>query len=412
MQKKYILISIIILFIILLIIVSLVLNILNQNVLEEEVKDSQQGDVETIVYNRELLSNSTIFYTLEDCINTFLDRMQSNEKKALYDILNEEYISKNSINEENILEKLSLLSREEDVIVTKAYEQKDNKIYVYIVETIIDSGNYNDKLYFIVEFDDEYLTYNIMPINNIDNIENIQYTTKNEIIKANGNNKYNYNRIKDNKLIEKYLNYYIKLCKNNNEKAFELIEKEYKDIRFSNIQEFNTYIKNMPNDIRAEKYAVYKNDDYKQFVCIDNYGNYYIINERATMQFSIILDTYTIEIPQFVEKYNQSNEEAKVALNINKFISGINDKNYNYSYSILADSFKNNKYKNIEIFKQYIKQNLFEKNKVEFKEFSKQGSNYIYKINILNEDGTQQKDMTIIMKLNEGIKFEMSFSIN
>ena len=81
-------------------------------------------------------------------------------------------------------------------------------------------------------------------------------------------------------------------------------------------------------------------DDEKQYVAYSNYSDYYIFQVKDVMDFSVLLDQYLVDIPQFVTKYEASDIRIKTALNINKFIMGINDKNYAYVYTLLADSLK------------------------------------------------------------------------
>ena len=121
-----------------------------------------------------------------------------------------------------------------------------------------------------------------------------------------------------------------------------------------------------------------------------------------------IENEYQDYIPQFIEKYNNSDIQKKVALNIDKFIKGINDKNYNYSYSVLADSFKKNKYPTIISFESDMKNQIIDNCSVEYSVFSQQGSNYSYRITL--KSGEESKSMNVIMKLGDGTNFEMSFS--
>lgn len=51
------------------------------------------------------------------------------------------------------------------------------------------------------------------------------------------------------------------------------------------------------------------------------------------MNFTVILDTYTIDLPEFTEKYTKASDEEKVLLNIQKGFTAINDKDYRYVYN-------------------------------------------------------------------------------
>ena len=130
------------------------------------------------------------------------------------------------------------------------------------------------------------------------------------------------------------------------------------------------------------------------------------------MQYAVILDTYTIDLPEFKEKYTNATAEQKVLLNIQKFFEAINNKDYKYAYHKLDNTFKANNFTGLEQFENYIKTNFFEQNKLAANEAEIQGDNYLYKITI--SDATSQDKNTVtktfVMQLKEGTDFVMSFS--
>ena len=100
-------------------------------------------------------------------------------------------------------------------------------------------------------------------------------------------------------------------------------------------------------------------------------------------------------------------------MNIEKIISALNDKDYGYVYNKLDEKFKNNKFNNIDSFKEYMNNVVFDSNKAEYLNFSEEGNTYIYNIKIksANEEVNESKSVTIIMKLLEGTDFVMSFNV-
>ena len=112
------------------------------------------------------------------------------------------------------------------------------------------------------------------------------------------------------------------------------------------------------------------------------------------------------------EKYNSSSNENKVAMNVEKIESAINNRDYKFIYNKLDETFKNNNFKSLDEFAEYINKNFFDNNNLEYESISNEGNVYIYTIKLTdvnNEENT--KTMTIIMKLKEGTDFVMSFSI-
>ena len=85
----------------------------------------------------------------------------------------------------------------------------------------------------------------------------------------------------------------------NAELTYNSLDKDYKEKKFENLEEFKTYAK---NNIRkhvvmtVDKYQKEQAENYTQYTLLDTKGNYYIFRETAPMQYTLILDTYTIDI--------------------------------------------------------------------------------------------------------------------
>ena len=186
--------------------------------------------------------------------------------------------------------------------------------------------------------------------------------------------------------------------------------KKYED--FNNMEEYMLYLTTF-QQIKLESYEKTMNNQYTQYVCIDNLGNYYIFRETAAMQYTVILDTYTIDLPEFVEQYEKASEEDKVLMNIQKFFDAIEDKDYDYAYDKLDATFKSNNFATLESFENYVEQNFFEENTLSAGKAEKQGDVYLYNVTI--NDGTSNsnnsKTTSFVMRLGEGTDFVMSFGI-
>ena len=241
-------------------------------------------------------------------------------------------------------------------------------------------------------------------------------------------------------LIEKYFYNYIETAINFPEEAYNSLNDEYRKVKFGSLENFKQYIQKNTEisdiyisyntdatdydnymeyltsmkDVGIEKYSQEKRDGYNQYTCIDSYNNSYIFKEKALMEYEVILDTYTIEIPEFTAKYDASTAQEKVILNINKFMLAINDKDYKYAYGLLADSFKQNNFKTQAEFEEYVKTNLFEKNNVAYNKFGQEaGTYYTYELSIKDKTGIQNKQIikTFIVLLEEGRDFKLSFNV-
>ena len=128
------------------------------------------------------------------------------------------------------------------------------------------------------------------------------------------------------------------------------------------------------------------------------------------MNYTILLDDYTIDQPEFIEKYESASDDKKAGYDINKFIKAINAQDYNYAYNCLAESFKQNKFPTLENFEEYVKNNFYEKNKIQYSSVKKEGSYYIYTLNITDaNNSTISTSKEFIVNLKDNREFEMSF---
>ena len=225
-------------------------------------------------------------------------------------------------------------------------------------------------------------------------------------------NEFKYMSVTIDELLNIYLNKYKNDISKNLERAYNMLDEDYRNKKFGNIEEFRKYVENNKEDILTTKLTSYQtktDGENTRYICLSEKGNYYIFNETAVMDFSIILDTYTIDLPEFLEKYNVATDQQKVALNIDKFIQAINNKDYKYAYNCLADSYKNNYFKTELEFENYAKENFYENNTVGYKQFDKEGNLYTYLVILTDKSTGEQKNKTFIMQLGEGTEFVMSF---
>ena len=332
---------------------------------------------------------------------------------------------------ESMLIALEKIVTNENKDIDKFYAQKiyyntikfdeQSQYYIY---GIYWKNSYKEKhnIYITIDMQEEKMLYSYEQstiditfqqfLSEINKIDKTKISTN---INFDENKKVNYLEYNTATKIERYYDYYIDLVQYDAREAYELLDENYREKRFGNLENYLNYIKEYKNIIindKLQKYTAkyFEDEDQYQYACLDINNKYFIINEKKLLDYSILLDEYTIDIPQFIEKYNYSDIQNKVALNIDKFIKGINDKNYNYSYSILADSFKQNKFPSINLFEQAVKNEFFENCSIEYSVFNEQGNNYIYSVVLRDTNSNNTKNMIIVMKLGDETDFEMSYS--
>lgn len=304
----------------------------------------------------------------------------------------------------------------------KIYFQEDNSINGYRLYIFGELFNQSNKLakniFYAIDFNEIEGKYKISQIKEEIELAEFEQIAKNGmqkyLITQNFTGEFLQEDITNNNIVKRYFEYYKLLILDKPEKAYSLINDEYKKIRFENYDNFLKYINDnieVLNQMEFDKFQINYYDDYTQYISLSNKENYYIFNINKVMDFSVLLDQYIIDLPQFTTKYESSDVRIKVALDINKFIMGINDKNYNYINTLLADSFKsaNNIIDNKEL-EKFITNNFYSQNDIEFLSFQEQGSYYIYTASLKDKNGNEEKTIKLVVQLEEGTKFKMSFS--
>lgn len=441
-KKKIIIYSIIAVLVIILIVTLLLVKALKEeDKIYDEILESKEGigsaDENPVKLIR--TNNTVTYYTVDECLKSYFRMLEIEDSAVLMTYLNENYIKDNDIHENNILTVLEKYEDYNTYRTAEMYEIANYNITTYYVKARIDHKN----IYFIVHLDVNNQTFDIEPITEENYQKREQMTSSS--MKSITNKVYNYYVYKDlnDEVTSKlYFADYIKTMLTDSEEAYQLLDEEYKEKRFSSVDEFNTYIQNNQNrfnisfqfeDSSSEyenfneyyefisknenfglrNYSVEQFGDYTRYICVDGFNNYYIFFVTYPGTYTAMLDFYTIDMDEFTEKYNTSTNDVKVGMNVQKVIQAINAKDYQYIYNKLDETFRNTNYSSINMLEEYIKNNLFDTNEAEYTNFYQEGDAYIYQVNMKDAQNpdTNQRTMTIIMNLKDETDFVMSFSI-
>jgi len=439
--KKLILLTIIVIIITILLIL-----INNKKNVEYNYGDGDSEPTMEEISNQESVTpvtNSNMYYTVIECINTYLHDVSTatprgismtdqeeiamtEEEKAnrIYNELSKEYIKENNITISNVRqyvhsseEYISFYPIDMKVIIQGDSLTENYGAYGRVRNTT--TGEFIGYTYIIVTIDLDNKTYAIKPIINeeISSLNELDLTTKVTSIEKNANNQFSYQIVNDESLVKKYIATYKMYALNHPEIAYEYLDEEYRNTRFESVEAFKQYVNENKSEISSivlDKYQKTIKDGYTQYVCIDTKGNYYIFRETAVMKYTLLLDTYTVDIPEFTEKYNKADNETKVGMNIEKILTALNTKDYNYIYNKLANSFKNNYFPTVDSLKQYIQTNFYEKNTIEYDSVDNEGINYMFDIKINNATNSESAPVSkrIIMQLKEGTDYVFSFNVD
>ena len=156
------------------------------------------------------------------------------------------------------------------------------------------------------------------------------------------------------------------------------------------------------------KYKIKEFTTYKEYLCIDNYGNYYIFKETTPMEYTVLLDQYTINDKIFTDEYNKKEDNIKAQMNLNKFEQMLNRQDFTSAYNVLNKDFKAKYFETEDKFKQYVLDNWFKYNKFDYEEVS---GNKI-KTSITNRLNTGEESKTKRFRVDiEKNEFYISFDI-
>lgn len=436
--KKLIIILIIIIVIIIIALITLLAGKEGQNNNEEILENEIVEESEKVVTDEDRIEKYD-FLVVQNCISTYLsninqdtsryyERGVNNEiintadvgqmKKNAYSMLSREYIEKNSITEENVYEHVPKVNQKLIFIpIEMDLKSKENvnkyMVYGYVLDL---QYKFIGNMYVIINLDINNKAFSIEPISEKTYKSGQIEEGKNEKVEVNSNNKYQYERLSEEDRVKQYFQNYKMMLLSNPEIAYKFLDEEYKEKSFGNIENFQKYIdENRKNILSAtlEGYEAKINDEYTQYVEKDVKGKYYIFNisNKNPAEFTVMLDTYIIGFEKVKEDYENGNTKKKVEMNISRFVSAINDKNYYYAYNVLADSFKTRNFETQEDFETYVKDNFFEINEIEDGAFKEDGEYYVYDLVIADENNESTKKMTVVMQLQEEMDFVMSFSI-
>lgn len=337
---------------------------------------------------------------------------ESEIKQKIYNLLSQNYITENNITVENVNQHIKIVQESTTFVLLEAFLVQDADIKSFLVQGLIESAeNYDviDTIFAVINIDFFEDNFSIEPIyKKYNNINEIKIENFESGIIPNEDNKMMSPYVKIEDIPEEYINLYKRLTLGYPEKMYELLDEKYKNAKFGSIDEFKNYVEKNKAKIKMitlDKYQVITDNNEIQYICVDQNENYYIFKQNEIFQdYTVLLDTYTIDLPEFTEKYTVAKDQEKAGMNIEKVLEAINQGDYRYIYSKLDNTFKKNNFPKENDLQEYIQKNFEEKNTIEYLDFSQEGDICIYKTKI------NGKNFNIIMQLGEGTEFTMSFS--
>lgn len=398
-----------------------------ENVLESYGKDFNGGidkqsyfDIKNCIQqylNYINMNNSQNFaYDEQGNYVRFLDENEIKEK--IYKLLSNKYISEKNITIENLYDNVKVLQETPLFIPIEAKLIQDGNIKSFLIYGIMETVDYKviDKFYAVVNINIRQENFSIEPIyGNYSSIDEITIEQFEEKIESNEYNKYSTTFLENDAVPKEYINTCKRLALGAPEILYELLDESYRNAKFESLETFKKYIEKNKSKIISSRLQKYKTDNElgkTRYICVDQYENYYIINNTSIFQdYTVMLDKYTINLPEFIEKYDNSEVNVKVALNIEKLIEATKLGDYKYVYSKLNESFKTSYLKNQETFEKFINMKYDPENDViTYEKYEEITGVHVYHIKVTKQKENKEINAKVVMDLKENRDFEISFS--
>lgn len=102
--------------------------------------------------------------------------------------------------------------------------------------------------------------------------------------------------VSDSDMAEIYLRDYLSILNKNEEDAYYLLNSEYRSKKFTGISDYKKYINDNNFSPNVKNYYIKELDDSIIYCVYDENGNFFAFRVTGVMQYSVYLDSNTIEI--------------------------------------------------------------------------------------------------------------------
>lgn len=103
--------------------------------------------------------------------------------------------------------------------------------------------------------------------------------------------------VSDEDMAKIYFNDYIYVMHSDVDKAYNLLDENYRNKKFGSVENYKNYIKTLNNlSYKVDSFYIDNRDKNKVYGVYDTNGNIFIFKTNGVMQYSVYLDNYTVEI--------------------------------------------------------------------------------------------------------------------
>ncbi len=140
-------------------------------IIVERIKYQKSLDLEDKTY---IVDNYSVFFTVDDCANRFVEYIASGDKDNLLLILNKDYMEKNYIDSNNVLDKVDTQKIKDKMISFETKEVKAKKVSSDVTKYYVSGKLYQEAMdestlygdyYLEINIDSSTLIFDVTPVN-------------------------------------------------------------------------------------------------------------------------------------------------------------------------------------------------------------------------------------------------------
>ena len=383
---------------------------LSENVMENEQESSSNEN-----FTLEKVTNTSTYFVLKQCMEIYYN---SKKVKSNMGIIDNEAVESLDLNEENVVNLIGTIQTPLFTI-DDIYSQKidSNKRFYVVYHRLETSSSTCKNSVIIIKIDRKNNIFSIYPYeflekNNLNNLKENEHINLNKKIENNAVNYYSNLNISDSDITKELFERFKFDLTKDLDKLYNVIDEEYRSNRFENIEGFKNFIQEKNNELsneRIERYSVNQYNNFTEYVGISKNRNYIFIVQDL-MNYTIILDNYTIGTPYYLKVYNSSLPHIQARYCIDRVMSAINDKNYKFVYGKM-DILKRQSLGSYENFEKYLQNIFYDKTSYEFADYEVIGENVCYDYIVYLDNKEEKQDVKRQIKIRIILKKNADFTV-